>query len=74
MKVDRREADENTPLADITSDGFVLDESDEGASIPDAPDGFVYYLAAGGGEFHSVEAAKRWADARPWDAVVWNER
>jgi hypothetical protein len=66
-----KEPDENTPETD-TPDGFVLDEN---APIPDTPDGFVYYVSAtSGGEFHSVDEAKRWADAQPWGPVNWDER
>jgi hypothetical protein len=65
-----KEPDENTPEPD-TADGFVFDEN---APIPDTPDGFVYYVSAtSGGEFHSVEDAKRWADAQPWGPVKWDE-
>src|SRR5690242_12922963 len=63
-----READENT-LALATCDGFVLDEN---APIPDTPDGFVYYVGAtSGGEFHSIQEAKQWADSQPWGPVHW---
>jgi hypothetical protein len=62
-----REPDENTPETD-----FVLDEN---APIPDTPDGFVYYVGAtSGGEFHTIEEAKRWADAQLWGPVNWDER
>jgi|SRR5579871_962541 len=63
------EVDENpTPGGFITQDGFVLDAN---APIPETPDGFVYYLSSGRGEFHTIEDAKRWADAQPWGPVKW---
>jgi len=66
-----KEPDENT-LEPDTPGGFVLDEN---APIPDTPDGFVYDVGAGsGGEFYSIEEAKRWADAQPWGPVKWDER
>jgi hypothetical protein len=63
-----QEADEHT--AADTFDGFILAED---APIPVTPDGFVYYLStASGGEFHSLEEAKKWADAQPWGPVSWD--
>jgi hypothetical protein len=62
-----RDPDDDNPLSD-----FVLDEN---APIPDTPDGFVYYVSGtSGGEFHSLEEAKRWADAQLWGPVKWDER
>lgn len=56
------EAQENPPVPD-TLDGFVLDQN---APIPDTPDGFVYHLSLGsGGEFRTLDEAKKWADAQP---------
>jgi hypothetical protein len=47
-------------------------ELDETSSIPDTPDGLVYYVGAtSGGEFHTLTNAKRWADAQPWGPVKW---
>ncbi len=66
-----KEPDENNPEPD-TPDGLVFDEN---APIPDTPDGLVYYVCGtSGGEFHSFEEAKRWADAQPWGPVTWDER
>jgi hypothetical protein len=67
-----KEADEDTPPELCTRDGFVFDQN---SPIPDTLDGFVYSVSVGsGGEFHTIEAAKRWADAQPWGPVNWYGR
>lgn len=49
------------------------EELDEAAPIPVTADGLVYYVAVTGGrEFDSLEAAKAWADSRPWGPVEWD--
>lgn len=59
---------ENESTTDLTPDCMVLDES---APIPDTPDGFVYYCTVGGGEFETLESAKKWAGAQSWGPVTW---
>src|SRR5215469_14741823 len=50
-----------------------VDEFDENSPVPKTADGFVYYVGAGsGGEFRSLEDAKRWADAQPWGPIEWD--
>jgi hypothetical protein len=67
-RVKEVEAEENPPVPD-TRDGYFLDRN---APIPETPDGFVYYLSlAGGGEFRTLDAAKKWADSQPWGPVTW---
>ena len=64
-----KESTEDIAVPD-TPDGFVLDEN---TPIPDTPDGLVYYVVAtAGGEFKTLEDAKKWADAQPWGPVKWD--
>lgn len=49
-----------------------LDELVESVPIPETPNGHIYKTSFGGEE-HTLEKIKEWADAQPWEPCVWHE-
>jgi len=63
---------------DYNFDLPVLDSREQWERFPLNLEGLLYYVRADGGDllgcppFHSIAAAKAWAEAQPWGPIHWD--